>query len=152
VDYLRKLCILMSGTMCSLWTVCQIPSVMQTLSSSLCGLWHCLAWCDCKFSLCHFPEERCHSMMVGIYFFKIYGPSNFPYMYLLHTGLLILGCLWDLHGDFQNTIICCLALYSAIPCKSCLTQERCKFWVRKSVDYWFLQQPAVLPCCLSAGA
>jgi hypothetical protein len=114
VDYLHKLCILVSATMCSLWTVHQIPSVMQSLISLLCGLWHCLTWNDCKFTLCHFPEEGCQRVMVGIYFFKKYGPSNFPHMCLLHTGLLVLGCSRDLHGDFWNTSICCLALYSAI--------------------------------------
>jgi hypothetical protein len=152
VDYLHKLCILVSATMCSLWTVYPIPSVIQSLSSLLCGLWHCLAWSDCKFTVCQFFEERCQSVMVGIYFFKKYGLSNFPHMCLLHTGLILLGCSWDLHRDFWNTSICCLALYSAIPCKSCLAQERCKFWVRKSVDYWFLKPPAVPPYCLSAGA
>jgi len=76
--------------------------------------------------------------MVGIYFFKKYGPPNFPHMRILHTGLLVLGCSRDLHGDFRNTSIYCLALYSAVPSKSCLAQERCKFWFRKSVDYWFL--------------
>lgn len=88
---------------------------MQSLSSSLvdCGIaLHEVT----KFTLCQFPEERCQSIVVGIYFYKKYGPSNFPHMCLLNTGLLLLGCSRDLHGDFQNTSICWL--FSSLQCHS----------------------------------
>lgn len=68
---------------------------MQSLSSSLvdCGIaLHEMT----KFTLCQFPEERCQSVMVGIYFFKKYGPSNFPHMCLLNwsTFRLFTGPAW----------------------------------------------------------